>query len=220
MNRNGAAGLGQAQRNDRPSANQQGGWQRFGNPAGGGAAPQGSSPAAPRPEGRSGQTNQGQRFASPAGGGRQESLRIAPPVVRERPSNNAPRPSAPSYSAPRRVRRAIALLARVRRASVLHASRALPLSGTTAEAVLLAEMAAVTLRGAIPVEVTATAGGKTGFVVDEHQCSSHRPGPFQRGSGRFLLGSRWISFQYFKKVDIIFVIGSSKESAHARWGCA
>ena len=34
-------------------------------------------------------------------GGRQESLRIAPPVVRERPSYNAPRPSAPGYSGPR-----------------------------------------------------------------------------------------------------------------------
>ena len=43
----------------------------------------------------------------------------------------------------------------------------------------------VALRGAIPVEVTATADGKKGFVVSEHQFSSHGPDPFQRGSGRF-----------------------------------
>jgi hypothetical protein len=101
VNRNGAAGTSQAQRNDRPSSSQQGGWQRFGNPSGRGAPSQSSPSASPRPDGRSGQNNQVRRFASPSGGTRQESLRIAPPVVRERPSYNAPRPSAPSYSAPR-----------------------------------------------------------------------------------------------------------------------
>ena len=100
VNRNGAAGMGQAQRSDRQPSTQQGGWQRFGNPAGRGAAGQAPPSAAPRQDSRSGQSNQVQRFASPSGG-RQESLRIAPPVVRERPSYNAPRPSAPGYSGPR-----------------------------------------------------------------------------------------------------------------------
>ena len=61
----------------------------------------------PRFRGRSTAANpnggQAQRFGMPSGGsGRQDSLRIAPPVVRERPSYNAPRQSAPSYSAPQR----------------------------------------------------------------------------------------------------------------------
>jgi hypothetical protein len=95
-NRGGAA---QAQQNGRTSSNSQGGWQRFGTPGGGnGAATQRQTPTAPR---------QDYRSNSPAAGyGRQESLRIAPPVVRQRPSYSAPgysapRQSAPSYSAPR-----------------------------------------------------------------------------------------------------------------------
>ena len=102
VNRNGSGGSSPAVRNDRPSSSsQQGGWQRFGAPGSGGSVPsQGRSPnAAP--------ANQGQRYNAPSGGSsRQESLRIAPPVVRERPSYSAPsysapRQSAPSYSAPR-----------------------------------------------------------------------------------------------------------------------
>jgi hypothetical protein len=49
-----------------------------------------------------------------------------------------------------------------------------------------AGMAAVALRAAIPVEVTATAAGKKGFGCQLASVSSHGPGPFQRGSGRFL----------------------------------
>ena len=120
VNRNGFGGTGQAQRNDRPSASPQvsqpsaprgndsrGGWQRFGTPGGGNAPDQRQSPAAPRQDYRSSPGNRPARYNAPSGGsGRQESLRIAPPVVRERPSYsapsyNAPRQSAPSYSAPR-----------------------------------------------------------------------------------------------------------------------
>jgi hypothetical protein len=102
VNRNGSASPAQAPRNDQPSASPQGGWQRFGAPAGGNTPSQGQSPAAPRQNFRS-SPDQGQRFGAPGGGaGRQDSLRIAPPVVRERPSYSAPRQSAPSYnSAPR-----------------------------------------------------------------------------------------------------------------------
>jgi hypothetical protein len=102
-----AAGQGNqpaAQRNVRPSASPQGGqpsgggWQRFGTPGSSGAANQRQTPTAPRQDYRSG--------SPAAGSGRQESLRIAPPVVRQRPSYSAPgysapRQSAPSYSAPR-----------------------------------------------------------------------------------------------------------------------
>jgi len=121
VNRNGFGSTGQAQRNDRPSASPQanqpsaprsndsrGGWQRFGAPGGGNSAPgQGQTPSAPRQDYRSSPGNQAPRYNAPSGGAsRQESLRIAPPVVRERPSYsapsyNAPRQSAPSYSAPR-----------------------------------------------------------------------------------------------------------------------
>jgi hypothetical protein len=72
-----------------------GGWQRFGTPGANGASGQRPNTTAPR------------QAYSPAGGtGRQESVRIAPPVVRARPSYSAPsysapRQSAPSYSAPR-----------------------------------------------------------------------------------------------------------------------
>src|SRR5204863_348503 len=69
------------------------------------------APAAPRQEYRSNPRSDGngqqynQRYNQPSGGySRQESLRMAPPVVRERPSApsySAPRQSAPSYSAPR-----------------------------------------------------------------------------------------------------------------------
>ena len=104
VNRSGSGSAGQAQRNDRPAGSPQvsqpsgqrsnggGGWQRFGAP-GASQAPSGS--------------RQNYSPSSPAGGSsRPESLRIAPPVVRERPSNgtpsySAPRQSAPSYSAPR-----------------------------------------------------------------------------------------------------------------------
>ena len=111
-NRGGFGGTGQAQRNDRPSGSPQagqpsappsndsrGGWQRFGTPGGGNSAPnQRQTPSAPRQEYRSN--------SPAAGSGRQESLRIAPPVVRQRPSYSAPsysapRQSAPSYNAPR-----------------------------------------------------------------------------------------------------------------------
>jgi hypothetical protein len=122
VDRNGSGGTGQAQRNGRPSPSPQvsqpsaprndsrGGWQRFGAPGGGNNAPsQGQSPAAPRQDFRSSPSpsNQAPRSNAPAAGsGRQEALRIAPPVVRERPSYHAPgysapRQSAPSYSAPR-----------------------------------------------------------------------------------------------------------------------
>src|ERR1019366_1777232 len=105
-NRNGFGATGQAQRNDRPSATPQagqpsaspsndsrGGWQRFGTPGAGNNAPsQRQTPTAPRQDYRS--------SAPSAGSGRQESLRIAPPVVRQRPSYSAPSYSAPRYSAP------------------------------------------------------------------------------------------------------------------------
>ncbi len=100
VNRNSSVGTGQALRNDRPSSSQQGGWQRFGSP-GSNAPAQGQSPSAPRQNYRSAPGNQN---SAPSGGssyGRQESLRIAPPVVRERPSYSAPSYSAPRQSAPR-----------------------------------------------------------------------------------------------------------------------
>lgn len=91
---------GQNMRNDRPAQAQPGnqssgprgnaGWQRFGDPA------------------RSNSQNASPRSAP---GNNGQSLRISPPVVRERPNNSgpsynaprqsAPRQSAPSYSAPR-----------------------------------------------------------------------------------------------------------------------
>ena len=112
-------GFGQVQRPAAaPQQNQQaaprndtnrGGWQRFGSPAPGNA----NSPAqrqnnpAPRQNYQSSPSNnrqqpqtRGNQYSS--GASRQESLRITPPVVRERPSYNAPqRQNAPSYSAPR-----------------------------------------------------------------------------------------------------------------------
>ena len=88
-NRNGSGANGQAQVG-RPAAapgnDSRGGWQRFGTPGGGNSAPsQRQTQTAPRQDYRSG---------SPA------SLRIAPPVVRQRPSYSAPGYSAPRYSAP------------------------------------------------------------------------------------------------------------------------
>jgi len=85
----------QVMRNDRPPQAQpgnqsaaprsNGGWQRFGEPA------------------RSNYQNSSPRSAPNVGNG--QSLRISPPVVRERsysaPSYSAPRQSTPSYSAPR-----------------------------------------------------------------------------------------------------------------------
>jgi hypothetical protein len=88
--------VGQAVRNDRPAAGSQGssqgnqgGWQRFGTPSSPNSAAPRQAPAAPR------QNYQ----ANPNNGGGSGSLRIAPPVVRERqsaPSNSAPRQSAPA----------------------------------------------------------------------------------------------------------------------------
>src|ERR1035438_7295760 len=102
-NRNGSGSTSPAVRNS-PSSSPQGGWQRFGAPGGSGSAPsQGQSPAGSRQNYGSSPNNQGQRYNAPSGG---SSLRIAPPVVRQRPSYSgprysAPRQSAPSYSAPR-----------------------------------------------------------------------------------------------------------------------
>jgi hypothetical protein len=117
VNRNGSGSTGQALRNDRPSAspqvNQQsaprsndsrGGWQRFGAPGSSNSAPaQGQAPRAPRQDFSASPGSQAPRYNGASGSsGRQDSLRIAPPVVRERPSYSAPRQqSAPSYSAPR-----------------------------------------------------------------------------------------------------------------------
>ena len=94
--RGGSAGQSPAARNDRPSSSAQGGWSRFGSPSN-------ASPA-PRSEFRqSPQSNVGQSYNS--GSSRPESLRISPPVVRERQSqpgyNSRPSYNAPSYSAPR-----------------------------------------------------------------------------------------------------------------------
>ncbi|MGO9259175.1 MAG: DUF6600 domain-containing protein [Bryobacteraceae bacterium] len=84
-----------------------GGWRRFGDaPAQNrGAGNRGSAGASPsmqnsRPQ-ASGYAGGAQRQNSPSG---PQSVRIAPPVARERsstPSYSAPRQSAPSYSAPR-----------------------------------------------------------------------------------------------------------------------
>ena len=117
-----------APRNEQQAAPRQenrGGWQRFGSPAnGGGSAPQQTAPrnsdsggrtfgnprgqaqqSAPAPQRREfssqpGGYSGGRQFGN-GGGNRQESLRVAPPVVRERPNYSQPRQSAPSYSAPR-----------------------------------------------------------------------------------------------------------------------
>ncbi|MBS1856207.1 MAG: FecR domain-containing protein [Acidobacteria bacterium] len=99
-----------------PRQQDRGGWQRFGSPGGASqAAPRGEQQAAPRQQNRGGfgQPQPRQEFMNQPGGNnysapnsgpsRQESLRVAPPVVRERPSYSAPRysaPSAPRYSAP------------------------------------------------------------------------------------------------------------------------
>ena len=103
------------------------------------------------PEARSGQSNPGQRFASPSGGGGGRSLRIAPPVVRERPDVNAPRPSAPSYSAPRQS---------APNFSAPRQSAPAPRNNGGGSP---AGMAAEAHHAVIPVEVTATAAGKSGF---------------------------------------------------------
>ena len=90
-----------------------GGWQRFGSPAPGSSnTPAQRQQQAPAPRQNNYQSSpynsRPQQQSAPArgnqyvgGASRQESLRIAPPVVRERPSYSAPRQSAPSYSAPR-----------------------------------------------------------------------------------------------------------------------
>ena len=106
VNRNGSGTSGTAVRNSPSSASPQGGWQRFGAPGGSGSAPsQGQSPAGSRQNYGSSPNSPGQRYNAP-GGGSGQSLRIAPNVVRQRPSYSAPsysapRQSAPSYSAPR-----------------------------------------------------------------------------------------------------------------------
>ena len=112
----GQAAGGQASgtaRTDRPAANSQGGWQRFGST--GQASP---SQGTPRPSYSSPSQSAGRQFGNSGGSSAgQQSVRITPPVVRERsggqtygnqsaprqsaPSNSAPRQSAPSNSAPR-----------------------------------------------------------------------------------------------------------------------
>ena len=95
---------GQATRNDRPAASSQGGWQRFGSPASGSA---GQGSAAPRQNYAPSQSSGRQDGSASGAGAGQQSLRIAPPVVRQRSGGqtysapSAPRQSAPSYSAPR-----------------------------------------------------------------------------------------------------------------------
>jgi hypothetical protein len=86
----GASGQNPGVRNDRPSVNSpQGGWNRFGSP--GNNAPQ----QAPR---QNFQQNDRPQFN---GGNRQEQLRIAPPVVRERPNQpQSQRQESPRYQAP------------------------------------------------------------------------------------------------------------------------
>ncbi len=96
-----------------PRQDNRAGWDRFGSPGGASqaATPRSEAPAAPRDayRGGFGQTQPRQDFASQPrnnyaspnyGGNSQESLRVAPPVVRQRPSNSAPSYSAPRYSAP------------------------------------------------------------------------------------------------------------------------
>jgi hypothetical protein len=99
----GNGGQQAAPRNDRPAGAQQGGWNRFGTPGN-------SAPQPPRQEYRQNyQQNNNRPQSNPApsnnGANRQQPLRIAPPVVRERPSTpqyQAPRQSSPSYSPPPR----------------------------------------------------------------------------------------------------------------------
>jgi hypothetical protein len=82
----------QAQRNAGPATSPQGGWQRFGSPAPGNTNSPAQRQTAPAPR---------QNYQSSPNAGRPQ-VRIAPPVVRERPSYSAPaQRSAPSYSAPR-----------------------------------------------------------------------------------------------------------------------
>jgi hypothetical protein len=124
VERNGFGGNGQSpvmRNNDRPMQtpqgnqpagprnNDRGGWNRFGSPGNSGGSPA----APPRQDFRQNQqampqnnNNDRPRFNDPNRGGanRQEPLRIAPQVMRERPSQpqyQAPRQSAPQYQAPR-----------------------------------------------------------------------------------------------------------------------
>jgi hypothetical protein len=96
-------------RSDRPQSNDRGAaqapqsrsWNRFGNPGATSSGPRsdGSGQSQPRYERRSAPSQSTPQYSSPS---RQESIRIAPPVVRERSgSSSAPRmersaPSAPS----------------------------------------------------------------------------------------------------------------------------
>ena len=153
----------QAQRNDRPVA------QSAGQPAGRAAQRQpwwmaalrqplaaatARRPEARRPPPRGRSSGPVRRWPVPAlygmpggGSGRQESLRIAPPVVRERPSYNAPRQSAPSYSAPRgRAPRVTARRGRALRATARR-GRARPAPRSKAAA-------AIAHRAEIPVAAT------------------------------------------------------------------
>jgi hypothetical protein len=129
VERNGFGGNGQRQdmRNDRPSQTPQqapqmnqpgprndnrGGWNRFGSPGNGGGNPPAAAPRQenrPAPPQNAQPNNDRPRNFAPNGGGngggngRQEPLRMAPPVVRERPSGQryeAPRQSMPSYNPP------------------------------------------------------------------------------------------------------------------------
>lgn len=88
---------GAAQSPGQAPSNNGGGWRRFGQPTTNGG--RSSVGASPRSEGYASQPGAGQSS-------RPESMRISPPVVRERQQSpgsnyNAPRQSAPSYSAPR-----------------------------------------------------------------------------------------------------------------------
>jgi hypothetical protein len=108
----GATGQSPAMRNDRPAQAPQmsqpaprndtrGGFSRFGTPGNSGSP----STIAPRQDYRQSPQYNAPHYNAPSGGSynRQEPLRIAPSVVRERPSApsySAPHQSAPSYSAP------------------------------------------------------------------------------------------------------------------------
>jgi hypothetical protein len=139
--RGGSGPTGQTMRNDRPPQAQPqnqsaaprsngGGWQRFGEPA------------------RSNYQNSGPRVAPNSGNG--QSLRISPPVVRERsnsaPSYSAPRQSAPSNSAPRG-NSGVAALVRPVAAVAVHGLRA---AAATTEADAANKFLPLTLRSFFP----------------------------------------------------------------------
>ena len=93
---------GQTVRTDQAPATQERSrtWNGFGDP-GASATPRSEAPATPRQEFRSSPRTDSNESRN-AGAGRAESLRIAPPVVRERPSQpRVERPSGGASSAPR-----------------------------------------------------------------------------------------------------------------------